>query len=1743
MNTFIGRPVNHLRVLTALAALALLATLLLPGVAHAQQEYTLTGPATVSIAENAEITDVVATYTSMIGSDPQHLDMTGTDAGKFTLTDPDPEGSQYVLKFIDSPNFEMPADSDTDNVYEVTLTVRGSSTTLGVTITVTNVNEAPVIDDLPVLPSMFDPVPGLNFNEDQPADTLIYAFTATDVDAEDTPQSLMWSIDPMRGMGSETGDQFKITSSGELTFKTVQSYEDRGGLESTRDYFVKVIVTDSGGLTAYVLDFKVDLQDINEAPSFNSGLPATISVAENTGSNVNIGSPYTAMDPDQEHTNSFEELDPGFNILTYTLTGTGASFFAIDTSTGQLRTSAALDYEAKSSYSVTVNVRDSKNAAGVTDNANDDTINVTITVTNVNEAPRFTGALIDRMLPENSPVGTNLGDPVAATDPDTNSAFNTLTYTLSEEDALLFTIVSTSGQIKTKSGVTYDFESEPFFYNVAVHVHDGKDAAGNASTTFDDTINVQIFLINVNEAPVFASATTTRTVPENTGAGTNVGAPVTATDPDDDSSFATLTYTLTGTDASSFAIDTSTGQITTKSGVTYNYEVKSSYSVTVSVRDSKDADGNADTAIDARINVTINLTNVKEPGTVSFSGTQSEGSTLTAVLTDEDIPTGSRLWRWQRADTSTGTFVTISGATSSTYTLTAADVGKYLKADVSYMDGAGTDESAMAVTNRIGAGNAKPTFNEGDSAGRTLQENPLASFAIGAAVTATDADGDTLTYSLAGTDASSFTIITSLGLIATKPGVTYNFEAAKNTYTVTVRVTDGKNLTNGADTSIDDTITVTISLTNQAESPTINSGPTTITKPENTPASEALGTYAATDEDAETTLTWSLGSGGDGGEFEINSTGRLTFKDSPDFESPNDTGDDNVYNLTVWVSDGGLNDTRDVTVTVTNVDEEGKVEINGTLTGGETLTASVDDEDGATSGEAWRWQRSNTATGSFSNIGGATSSTYTLVAADVGKFLKARVTYTDPQGPGKSATSDTVGPIAASNAEPSFADDSVTRTVPENSATVTNVGTPVTATDSDSGDTLTYSLSGTDASSFAIDAGSGQIRTKSGVTYNFEATKNTYTVTVNVRDSKDAAGDANTATDDSITVTINLTNVNEAPVIDEDGLKVDLLPENWLITEPIVTFTATDVDAPDTMTWSIESSVDGDEFEINQSGELTFRVSPNFEMPTDVEGSNEYALSVTVTDAGGLFHTVTLEVEVADVNEAPVFETGPTSVNFNENQPIETVVATYRASDMDADTTFEWSVEGADRNAFAITEGTDGAYELKFAQSPNFESAADTGADNDYNVTVRVVDDGTDGDSGVLAVTRDVIVTVNDVNDPPVVGGSTTPSEPEIEFDAADAVVDLTIGTYTYTDEDRPADTIAWSVGGIDMGDFTINSNGVLSFAQRPNYEMPADMGSNNVYNIIVKANDGEDTTDYTVTVTVTPVEETPEITSAGASHTAPSFAEIEYDATAAPDLTVATYTARDEEDAMAITWTLGGPDAGDFTIDSSTGLVRLRERPNFEMPADSGADNVYDIIVKARDTTAPLRTRELTVAVTVTNVNERPDIDENFVPPKTSYKESEYDFTGTRDDVHTFSATDYDAMSSFTWSLSGDDATHLEIDSASGALTFAQDATAGPLPDFENPRDATTGANVSANSNTYTITVIATDNLGEAEEYDVVITVTNVNETPELTGTVTATVTLDEHDANEPYVTATLASYTARDEESTTIHWSLTGP
>ena len=110
------------------------------------------------------------------------------------------------------------------------------------------------------------------------------------------------------------------------------------------------------------------------------------------------------------------------------------------------------------------------------------------------------------------------------------------------------------------------------------------------------------------------------------------------------------------------------------------------------------------------------------------------------------------------------------------------------------------------------------------------------------------------------------------------------------------------------------------------------------------------------------------------------------------------------------------------------------------------------------------------------------------------------------------------GSRISGNVDPQFPAENARRSVPENSPAGTAVGAVVTATDANAGDTLTYSLDGTDARSFTIESSTGQIKTKLGVSYNHEVTPR-YSVTVTAAD-----GDGGSAT---IDVTINVEDVPE----------------------------------------------------------------------------------------------------------------------------------------------------------------------------------------------------------------------------------------------------------------------------------------------------------------------------------------------------------------------------------------------------------------------------------------------------------------------------------------------------------------------------------------------------------------------------------------------------------------------------------------
>ena len=405
----------------------------------------------------------------------------------------------------------------------------------------------------------------------------------------------------------------------------------------------------------------------------------------------------------------------------------------------------------------------------------------TVTVTRApNTPPAFDeGATTTRGLDENTPTGMDIGDPVQATDDDDN---DTLTYSLDATGAESFDIDSSSGQLQTKADL--DFEDKPS-YTVTVSVRDSKDANGDADEVTDDTITVTIRVADMNEAPEFPSSETgMRSVDENTLAGEDIGAPVSATDEDGD----TLTYTLDVPSRATFDIDSTTGQLQTRAALD-SETGPSSYTVTVTATDPSSAE---DT-----IQVTITLNDVNEAGTVTLSSPQPiVGQDLTATLTDPDGSPTDITWFWERSRNRSTWVISksISNASvTSSYLVEDRELDHYLRARVSYTDGFGVDQSASLISVQqvepapVGP-NEAPQFPGTETGERSVDENTPAGTDIGLPVTATDADGDTLTYSLDAPSLATFDIVSTTGQLQTKAAL--NYESGTPSHTVGVTATD-----------------------------------------------------------------------------------------------------------------------------------------------------------------------------------------------------------------------------------------------------------------------------------------------------------------------------------------------------------------------------------------------------------------------------------------------------------------------------------------------------------------------------------------------------------------------------------------------------------------------------------------------------------------------------------------------------------------------------------------------------------------------------------------------------------------------------------------------------------------------------------------------------------------------------------------------------------------------------------------
>ena len=928
----------------------------------------------------------------------------------------------------------------------------------------------------------------------------------------------------------------------------------------------------------------------------------------------------------------------------------------------------------------------------------------------------------------------------------------------------------------------------------------------------------------------------------------------------------------------------------TVKAVSEEEEEDNEYHVTVRSTDVRPAGAKGATPT-STVDVIVSVSNVDEDGTVDISWRQPEVTTeLTAVASDPDVISGTTTYEWSIPKVSRPTLTNDShwqdpegSNNSDTYTPDVGDEGNYLRVKAEYTDGEGGSKvayvrSEFRVRESVeDASNSPPAFEDGTDT-RKIPENADVGDAVGNPVVADDNDGDDkgrLTYTIDSdsADASSFSIHKATGQIRVADELDHEAgsvtgsggaAASDGTYVITVMVTDPSGL--------EDTIIVTITATDVDEAPSVKGanptdGPVTThtvaeggmlldeadpTNADNNPFSYQA---VATDDPAVEVVSLLL-NGDDAAAFklvDLDGTGSdvvygLAFEEAPNFESPTDANKDNAYKVKVVArDDAGNRSETDVTVTVTNSEEEGEVKLSSIQPAVETeLTAMVSDPDGGVTNVRWQWQSAPTRAGSWDDIDDATSATYTPTAGDpadeddtgdIGNYLRVAVTYNDAQMPDDKSSKDVieglrtleaisknaVRELPETNAAPVFTERSVTREVPENTPAGDSVGDPVKATDADE-DLLSYTLSGgADMGAFEVDLETGQIEVGDDTKLNFEGDQKTYTVEVKAEDPF--------ALSDTITVTIIVTNVDEGVVFTltpgntRPGFAADTytrgVAENTASGENIGDPVRATDDEGDALTYSM-SGADAASLTIGRtSGQIRTKDALDYETEP-----NTYTVTVTAADPAGLSDTATVTITVTDVDEDPVVS-GNAAVDYAENGA--GMVATYTAADPE-NGDIAWSLSGDDADDFEIS----GAGMLTFMSPPDFESPTDANADNMYSVMVVASDGTNDGAMGVTVTVTDV-----DENVAPEFAEDTTTREVE-ENTPLGANIGGPVAAMAGDD-----DTLTYAIGGADASSFIIiRTTGQIKVREALDYE------TKNSYTVTVTATDESDLSD-TITVTI----------------------------------------------------------------------------------------------------------------------------------------------------------------------------------------------------------------------------------------------------------------------------------------------------
>jgi hypothetical protein len=516
-----------------------------------------------------------------------------------------------------------------------------------------------------------------------------------------------------------------------------------------------------------------------------------------------------------------------------------------------------------------------------------------------------------------------------------------------------------------------------------------------------------------------------------------------------------------------------------------------------------------------------------------------------------------------------------------------------------------------------------------------------------------------------------------------------------------------------------------------------------------------------------------------------------------------------------------------------------------------------------------------------------------------------------------------IGPISDTNPDPDF--------VLENSALGTTVGIVAFADDPDGTDTVSYSLDDDAGGLFAIDATTGVVTVAGAI--DRETVGATLDITVRA-----------TSTDGSFSTqlfTIAIGDVDEfdvGPVTDSNGATNEVAEDAVIGTAVGITAFAEDLDATDTVTYSLDDDAGG-LFAIDaNSGVVTVAGALDYETATS------HNITVRATSTDGSFSTQVFTINVLDVNEFAVGPISDTDTDPNfvmENSSIGTAVGIIAfADDPDGTDTVSYSLDDDAGGLFAI-DATTGV--VTVAGALDYETATS------HNITVRAT--STDGSFSTAMLTINII----DVNEFAV--GPISDTNPDPDFVLENSAVGTTVGIIAFADDPDGTDAVSYTLDDDAGGLFAIDAlTGVVTVAGAIDREV---VGA--TLDITVRATSTDSS--FSTRVFTIAIGDVDEFDAGPISDTNIAANTVAEDAPIGTPVGITAFAEDLDATNNQITYTLDNDSGGLFAIDPVTGVVTVAATLDYETATS------HNITVRATSQDGSFSTQDFTI--NVTDVNE----------------------------------------------------------------------------------------------------------------------------------------------------------------------------